>query len=215
MKYKKFNLVEISKSLIAFGKNFNKINSQLDIKREDFTREMVLNIVESYNFLNTLLEKNIDLFSAGGLYSLLELNHIVLCGTDPKKRFEYHTYIMETRKRFQENIKPILKWYKNEKEKAGPFKLAAAFYIQALSQPQLFIEGNHRTENVILNYILITFDKAPFIIGVDNALEYFNLSSKIKFSSKNSFITNLSEYPAIKDGLKELFNKYNDYKYIN
>ncbi len=211
---KKFNLIQIKKSLVDFKGNFQRINRILDVKREDMTMEIISNIIESYNYLNNLLNKNIDMFSPAGLYSMMELNHIVLCGIDPIKRYEYHKHIQETRKRFQDNIKPIVKWYKKEKVILTPLKIATIFYIQSLSQPQLFIEGNHRTENIILNYVLITHNKPPFILDTINAKEYFNRSSKIKFSNKGNMVTNLTEFPTLRKEIKKLLEKYIDEKYL-
>ena len=45
--------------------------------------------MEAYSFANHLWKKGINLFSPSGLYNMLELNHIVLCGTDKQKRLEY------------------------------------------------------------------------------------------------------------------------------
>lgn len=213
--YRTFNLITIKKSLVDVLKNFKNINKELETKREPLTTEMVENIVEAYNYLNHLLESNINIFSPAGLYSLLELNHIILCGADKKKRLEYHNHILETRKKFQENIKPIYKWYKKNQNKKKPLKIIANMYCMILSQPQLFIEGNHRTGNIIVNYILLSFKMPPFIMNIKNAIEYLNISGKIKFSDKKNMNERLFDLKNFKKEFINVIKKNLDENYLN
>jgi hypothetical protein len=184
---KGFDLVKIESSLKNFQANFIHINDKLEMRREEFTDVIVGNLLEGYDFLNSLWAKKIDLFSLSGLYNMLELNHIVLCGTDPKVRKEFYTHLDHTRTRFQEKIRPIYKWYKKYHEKLGPYKIVGEYYGRALSFPQLFFEGNHRTENMIVNYFLLNRGLPAYIISVDSAVDYLNVSGRIKFSMKEKF----------------------------
>jgi DnaJ-class molecular chaperone len=59
-------------------------------------------------------------------------------------------------------------------------------YLRLLSNPQLFIEGNHRSGVLIMNLILVRAGLAPFILNSENAREYFDLSSEIKFTQRNT-----------------------------
>jgi len=182
--YRGFNLKAIEKNLKHFQKNFDSVNDQLEMRREDFTKTIINQIMEGYDFLNSLWKRDIDLFSLSGLYNMLELNHIVLCGTDKKVRKEHYQHLDTTRVNFQSRIHPIYEWYKKNAKKHNPYKVAAQYYGQALSFPQLFFEGNHRTENMIVNYYLLNQDLPPYIIQVETAVEYLNVSSRIKFSDK-------------------------------
>ena len=116
---------------------------------------------------------------------MLELNHIVLCGRDAVARMEYTTHLVATRQKFFTMIKPIKKWYKKHKGDS-PLKTAAEVYVGVLSQPQLFIEGNHRTGALIASFLLMQGGYPPFVLTVENALAYFNPSSEIKLSDKRS-----------------------------
>jgi len=180
----RFDIDRIDEALCEFQTEFAAINDRLSLHREDLTRAMIDKILQAYLFLNQLLDQGVDLFSLAGLHSLLELNHIVLCGTDRRTRLEYHAHILETRKTFHKGIRPVQQWVRQHNDKTAPHKLAAGFYALALSQPQLFIEGNHRTENVIFNYLLISAGEAPFVISATNAFDYLELSGRIKFSDK-------------------------------
>ncbi len=186
-----FNLKEIEDALHTFRGHFEEINSTLIMSREDFTPLIVSQLLEAYDFANHLWKKGINLFSPSGLYHMLELNHIVLCGTDKQKRLEYYAHLQETRAKFQSNIRAIFDWYRKKHKKHSPYRLAAGYYTRALSHPQLFIEGNHRTHNIIINYFLLGEDKAPYVISRDTAVEYLNLSGMIKFSYKGEWISDM------------------------
>jgi Fic family protein len=62
-----------------------------------------------------------------------------------------------------------------------------------LSEPQLYIEGNHRTGALLMSYILARDGKPPFVFSVD----YFDPSSVIKGTRKTTFAL-LFEAPKIK-----------------
>lgn len=181
-----FDLKTIHASLSEVLQSFEEINAKLTSKREALTKQIIDNILCAYDYCNSLLREGIDLFNPVGIHSMLELNHIVLCGDEIKKRTEFYAHLQETRSRFQQNIRPILEWYSKEKDFLDPYSLAAGFYIRALSQPQLFFEGNHRTENIVMNYILIGFEKNPFVLEKHTAFEYFEPSSQTKFSDKRT-----------------------------
>ena len=184
-----FDLERIRASLCEFQRDFDAINALLALHREPLETEMIDNIVAAYDFLNDLLTRDVDLFSVAGLHSLLELNHIVLCGIDPRTRHEYHRHIVETRKRFHRRIRKVRTWVEKHVGALDPFDLAAGFYTKSLSQPQLFVEGNHRTENIVLNYLLICQERAPLVISSENARAYLDLSGEIKFTQREKFST--------------------------
>ena len=158
------------------------------MKREHFTDEMLENILLAYSHLNHLIAADIPLFSPGGLHSMLEINHLVLCGDNPATRLEYHRHIMETRNKFYQNLEYVRNWIYKKASKKHPFKFAAGFYCRALSFPQLFIESNHRSLNILINYLLLSRGKPPFIIDSRTAFEYFEISAKIKFIIKNKLL---------------------------
>ncbi len=195
-------------SLKDFQTHFAEINARLSLHREALTDDLIDNMLKAYAFLNTLVHKEIDLFSLAGLHSMLELNHIVLCGTDPAERFEYHEHIVETRKRFHEHIEVPRRWVLKKKKALSPVALASGFYCRILSQPQLFFEGNHRTGNILLNHMLVTNDHAPFLIDADTAYEYLELSSRIKLSSKKSTGDRFFKHPACEKSFEELLTRH-------
>jgi hypothetical protein len=170
----------IEESLRAFQSSFGAINAGLEMQREPFTDGMRANIRQAYGLLNALQGKRIDLFTPAGLHSMLELNHIVLCGSEPRVRYEYHSHILSTRKRFHKNIRPIRQWVLKRAEGTAPLSLAVGFYARMITRPQLFIEGNHRTGNIILNHILMKSGLPPFVVSPESAKEYLDISGELK-----------------------------------
>jgi hypothetical protein len=71
----------------------------------------------------------------------------------------------------------VMDWYAL-KEGKSVWRRAAGVYIRILSEPQLFIEGNHRTGALIMSYLLAREGRAPFVLTDDNAREYFNPRSR-------------------------------------
>lgn len=190
-----FNVPTIADSLFAFREAFPTINDRLAIRREELTPEMVENIVEAYRYLNSLLAKKMDLFTPAGLHGLLELNHIVLCGTDRTTRAQYYAHLEETRKSFLRQIRPIKDWVLRKRTGNDPYHLATGFYSRMLSRPQLFLEGNHRTGNIVLNYLLVSRSIAPYIVKTRNADIYLDISGDIKFTDNGNYLDTALRMP--------------------
>lgn len=208
-----FNIKEIESTLTHFQSKFDLINKSLSMEREDFTDEIRNNLLEGYDFLNSLYSKDIDIFSPSGLYNFVELNHIVLCGIDPKKREEFYHHIEKTRDIFRERITPIIKWYKSNSKKTDFYIVAGGLYAQLLSFPQLYIEGNHRTGNLIFNYYLLVHELPPFIITEETAKSYFDISENIKFSKKGNFTDDIKRNKLAK-GIGKLLSESIDQRFI-
>lgn len=191
-----FDLTQIETALRGFQDDFHSINARLSLKRDDLTNEIVENILCAYGFLNGLIRKNVDLFSLAGLHSMMELNHRVLCGGDVARRFEYHHHILETRRKFHEKIRPIRAWMIRNADRLDAYKIGTGFYCRMLCQPQLFIEGNHRTGNIVLNYILLREGQRLFVVTRETAYDYFELSGAIKFTNKGRWSDNFLKMPS-------------------
>ena len=147
---------------------------------------------------------------------LLELNHIVLCGLNPHVRQEYRTHLEATSQRFHEqeefNIDSVLRWYYKHEDKS-PWKRAAGVYVRILSQPQLYIEGNHRTGALIMSYILVRDGRAPFVLTVENAKAYFDPSTLIK-ETKKTATTMLMKLPRMKKLFADFLRHQTHAKYV-
>ncbi|MGM0654582.1 MAG: hypothetical protein ACQETR_04540 [Thermodesulfobacteriota bacterium] len=196
----RINLEAVEYYLKMVQKNFEHINDSLDMRREAMRDEIVENMLGGYRYINTLLDQDLSLVEQDGLHHFLELNHIVLCGEDLKKRTDFKQHILATSERFYNqkefSIKHLRTWAKDHKH-VTPWKRAAGMYILHVSQPQLFFEGNHRTGALLMSNILVRGGKPPFVLTVDNAKAYFDPSSLAK-STKKDLLGKLYKLPKIK-----------------
>lgn len=178
---------EVEKSLLHVQRDFEKINETLDMLREPMRDEILFNLLEGYMYVNYLLSKDIYIMERANLHHFLELNNIVLCGIDKKRRKNYEEHIQLTTERFYYqkdfNISTLRKWAKAHKHNS-PWKIVSGLYIQHVSRPQLFFEGNHRTGALMMSSILVLNEKPPFVLCVDNAKGYFDPSSLAKSTHK-------------------------------
>lgn len=184
----RLRLGRIDETLRDVQRHFGAINASLNSRRDDFTDTVRENMVSAYEFLDALVDHDLDLFSEEGLEALLQLNHLVLLG-EGYNRSEFGKHISATRLQFFDNfrryVKPIRRWYRRHQTE-NPYKVAAQVYVGVLSQPQLYQEGNHRTGSLIASGILLQNGCPPFILTRQNAVAYFNPSTEIKFTDKRT-----------------------------
>ncbi|HLN10063.1 MAG TPA: hypothetical protein VK281_14055 [Xanthobacteraceae bacterium] len=130
----------------------------------------------------------------GQLHHWLELNAIVLCGCDAAVRSAYHRLIEATEARFYEQpgggIGDIMDWYALSTSRSVWIR-AAGVFIRILGDPQLFIEGNHRTGALIMSYVLARERRPPFVVTVENARAFFDPASAFKRARTRSLATRL------------------------
>jgi hypothetical protein len=151
MKSLRLCLRQIDEELRNVQRHFPTFNVVLNCRRDDFTDIVRRNMLAAYEFLDTIVDDDVDLFSDEGLEALLQLNHLVLLG----KSYDMSAFgghIAMTRQQFFANfrryVKPIRRWYRKH-ETANPYKVAAQVNVGVLSQPQLYQEGNHRTGSLM------------------------------------------------------------------
>jgi len=200
MGYKhRLNLAEIEKSLRSVQAQFHKINAKLQSRRDPLEDCIIDNMMAGYAFVDEMLADGVNLFKAKNVEKLLEINHLVLCGSMETVRKEHAKHISYTAERFYHqpdfNIHNILAWVKKNRKKSK-WHLCAGIYIRLLSQPQLFFEGNHRSGALFMSYLLSRQGTSPFVLSVDNALAYFDPSTVVK-ESKQSVYTQLIKLPRI------------------
>ena len=216
MEQYRLDLKAIEQSLRDVQREFPKINELLHSRRDSMTDEVLENMLAGYAFIDRAVADGVDLFMLRHITDLLELNHIVLCGLNQHIREEYQTHIEAATQRFHEqeefNIDDILRWYYRHENETS-WKRAAGVYVRILSQPQLYIEGNHRTGALIMSYILMRDGKAPFVLTVDNAKAYFDPSTLIK-ETKKTATTMLMKLPGMKKRFAAFLHAQTHERYI-
>lgn len=186
----RLRLDRIEEALCQVRCDFEHINAGLAMHREPLDRTIIDNMLAGYDYVNTLLGMHADMVSEDCKHHALELNHVVLCGLDPKIRIEFAQHLKHTATRFYSqpecNIQHIVR-YNMKFRKESVWKRAAATYILMLSRPQLFFEGNHRTGALMMSNTLALEGKPPFVLTVENAMAYFNPSTVVKLTDKNIY----------------------------
>ncbi|NBC12144.1 MAG: hypothetical protein GVY09_02145 [Gammaproteobacteria bacterium] len=189
VKAPRLNLPAIEASLRGVQRDFDCINRQLETPRDPLSHAVVEHMMTGYRQVDALLAERTDPFELGNSRALLELNFLVVCGTDRALRRECATALAATEERFYakrdggfESLAEYLLLLASE----NVWRRAAAAYIHVLSEPQLYIEGNHRTGALLMSWMLAREGRPPFVLSVDNAKAYFDPSSIAKDTRKHS-----------------------------
>ena len=185
-----FDLPAIERSLREVKANFTTINSQLGTPREPLDRLAVENMMSGYVFIDQLIDGKADLFAFGQLRVFLELNALVLCGRDKQVRLDCAQHLVATDKYFFDNvdggIRDVVEWHALHSNESAWIR-AAGVYIRILSEPELFIEGNHRTGALVMSYILAHDGHPPFVLTAERAKDFFNWSTLFSTKRKSGF----------------------------
>lgn len=157
--------------------------------RDPLDERTVSNMLAGYAYVDWLVAEHIDLFAMGHHRHLLELNSLALCGADEAARAEYRTHLAATERRFYEEphggVEDLVEWYRIH---AGLtlWERAAGVYLRILNEPQLFIEGNHRTGALVMSYLLVREGEPPFVLSAGNAAAFFAPSAVVREIRKHS-----------------------------
>jgi prophage maintenance system killer protein len=186
---RRLNLSEIESSLLAVQADFDQINSTLSTPRDPLSDRVIGYMMRGYEQVDRLLAEDHDLFRVGSSGCLLGLNHLVLCGAGAEQRADCRQQIQATAAHFYDHGDGGVEALINRVrilDGESVWRRAAGVYIQVLSQPQLFIEGNHRTGALIMSWMLAREGRPPFVLSVANAKAYFDPSELVKNARKRT-----------------------------
>jgi len=210
------DLGAIEASLRELQAQFPRINQLLACRRDSIDNGIVANMMAGYAFVDSLVADRRDIFGMGNLKLFLEINALVLCGRDERQRAQAQAHLVATERRFYEEegggIRDVVEWYALHKRET-PWKRAAGVYVRILSEPELFIEGNHRSGALVMSYILAREGHPPFVLTVENAKAYLDPSTLITKTRKKS-IAMLYRMPRIKRYFAEFLREQADPKYL-
>ena len=169
------NLAAIADALWELQLAFASINRELDSRRKSLDDEVVVNMIDGYAFIDQLLTDRIDLFALGNSSYWLKINAIVLCGRTAASAESNRRMLQAAESRFYDDarggFRDIMDWYSFNLGTSVWWR-AAGVYVHLLSEPQLFLEGNHRTGALIISYMLAREGRAPFVLTRGNAREF-------------------------------------------
>jgi hypothetical protein len=144
----RLNLAAVEASLRHVQRLSGHPGCELGAARDPLDDRVVDNMLAGYAFVDALVADGVDVLALGQLRHLLELNTLVLCGTDPARRVLYARHLQATERRFYEEpgggIEDLVEWHARHR-RDPVWELAAGACARILGKPQLFVEGNHRT----------------------------------------------------------------------
>jgi len=158
-------------------------------------------MVEAYGYVDSLLASGQDPFAYGGSHLLLEMNHLVLCGTSPERRAEFARHVEATERRFYDDhlcgADAFYSWAATARHFA-PIGYAARSFYRIVSTPQLFIEGNRRTATLLASYVLGRAGSPPFVVDPQTFQTYSSLSTASKAVDRRWLTSCLWEWFLVK-----------------
>lgn len=215
------NLKEIEASYLEVLDNWSDIDDLLDahhVGRKDtpFDRGLMDNLLTAWDYIDFFIrKKEYDLLSPYGGSDMLEINDRVHYGENYVQREEYTKAIEATTEKFSKQIVPIRKYYKKHmKGKGQVYKVASEVFIAILGQPQLFIEGNHRSGSIIASCINMENNKPPFVLTVKNALTFFAPAQTIKKFNKRSKWRSVTKLPKYKSNFLEFWQSHCEMRFV-
>jgi hypothetical protein len=214
----RLDLTTVSEALLSVEEDWPRIDAELNalgIGKSPFTERVRTNMVCAYGYVDELLEHDIEPFTDVGMEHMLELNHRVHFGLDMDLRAQYAQAIEANIEKFNENIEVIANWYwRHASHGDHALKLAAETYVSILGQPQLFLEGNHRTGALVASWINLRADYPPFVLSADNAIAYFAPSAEIKQFADRSSWRGRQRLPKYRRAFRAFWEQHCQSKYV-
>jgi hypothetical protein len=130
------NLDAIEASLQNLQARFPEINKLLRARRDSLDRNTVANMMAGYRFVDRLLARQVDLLAMGNLKLFLEMNALVLFGSDESMRAEAAVQLAATEQRFYDqadsSIRDVIEWYDLHRANSA-WRRAAGVYISIVA----------------------------------------------------------------------------------
>lgn len=147
----------------------------------------VINHKEAIEYVDDVITKNIDISER----VIKDLHHIILKSIDNKNAGEYrksNVLISGSEHRppehflVEERMRELVRWYKENKDKEHPIKLAAEFHLKFV-YIHPFIDVNGRTSRLLMNLILMRNGYPVTVIKNENREEYMKALEKASISN--------------------------------
>ncbi len=216
-KASRLNIAAIRSSLIDTQQHFKKINATLKVKRKPPSDEVIDNLVAGYAKIDQYLADGTDLFKMGNSHLILELNHLVLYHSANISFEEDKSQFKATKNHFYEaqggGIGALMEWL-DMHQSSNVWQRAAGVFTHILSQPQLFLEGNHRTGSLMMSYLLMRAGRSPFVLSIDNAIHFFEPAELTKNRHKKTLLDELIHLPKQTRKFAKLLKSEQTKKYI-
>lgn len=188
MEWRRLDLGRIEEALRVLLRLPDMTERWQRLREEPLTDDATRRLIEGYRYVDQLLAERIDIFAYGQSGKILELNHRVLCGVSSERRASFQSHLAATERHFYDDplggISALSERY-SRWQRHAPETLAAEIYVQAVSAPQLFLEGNSRTAALIASYCLARAGLPPLVVTVGRLDEYHGLAERIAALSRD------------------------------
>lgn len=215
------NIKEIENSYRDVLDHWREIDDQLDeekIGRKDtpFDQGLMDHLLCAWDYLDFFIrKKDYALLAKKGGPDMLEINNRVHYGLNDELRSEYRKAISATAEKFTRQVKPLRAYYrKKSKKSVAATKIAAGIFISIVGQPQVFIEGNHRSGSIISSWINLVNGQPPFVLTVENAISFFRPAQAIKQFDNSSSWRSLTQLPKYKKSFREFWLNHCDDRFV-
>lgn len=186
---RRIDVPAVARALYGLQRDFPLINPMLLDRRDPMIDAVLENMVSGYEHVDRLIGEGVDLFAMGQFRHWLELNCVVLCGDSATRRECREAHLQATERHFYDDdaggIRDVAEWYERHRNETV-WERAAGVYIRMLCEPQLFLEGNHRTGVLIVSYMLGREGCPPLVLTAENAHAFFDPSTAIKQARRGS-----------------------------
>ena len=214
----RLDLRAITGSLRAVEADFESINKGLTVPRDPMCSEVVDNLITGYEYADALVQSDVDLLARGSSRHLLQLNSLVLWGSNSVDIHAREIQLRETERHFYNDassggIRSLMN-YVADHDGVNIWALSAGLYVHILTAPQLFIEGNHRTAALIVSQVLARAGKPPVVLTEANSKRYFELSSLLKGCRKRG-LRGVLEIPKLRRRLARFLEDEADPRFLS
>ena len=149
----------------------------------------VSGLLAAYARLGHEIAAGRDLFAWGHSARLLALNHLVLYGATEPPRERFRRAFRTSEQRFYEaesgGIGALADWRRYRRGQS-PLHRAAGLYLLVIIDPQLFVEGNHRSAALFASHELMLAGLPPFVLDAGLAEALFALTPELQGLSRAS-----------------------------
>lgn len=212
----RLNLDAIECALRAFQGDSHRNSGPLADAQDPMSDEVVNNMMAGYRAIDEFVATDTDLLAVGSSRHRLDLNEIVLCGPDWEARHQSTDHVKANETYFYDDaiggVGDIVEWYSRHNDESVR-RRAVGIYVRILGEPQLYMEGNHRTGAIIMSYVLLRGGQPPFVVTSQCAEMYFWMSAQIKKNRKYGIIS-FFKLLKIRRRFASFLRDYADFSYL-
>lgn len=217
----RLDLDAIERALWRLRNRFGGINEGLGERHEPLGDVVVENLVEGYRLVDALLAEGVDLLAFGQLRRLLDLNDRVLRGMPAADGRATGDRAADAERaaaeqRFYDQpgagVRDLVEWHGRHRRDEVWCRAAGAL-ARLLTEPQLFVEGNHRTGTLLMSWMLVREGAPPVVMTPELAAPFLDRCAGLRRLRKGS-VGAMLRLPRAVSGLAALLREHADPRFL-